>query len=67
MLRQDSLSARHTYHARVTLYSLPQSARGCLKRTFQNVMSISPAQTINVQIEPRRFGKRTPEMLGQLN
>src|SRR6266536_3163317 len=66
-LSKDSFRTQYSGDARVALDGLPQGARGSFEGSFQNVVRVATAQTVDVQIELRRFRKRSPEVLCQLN
>src|SRR5258706_10166270 len=64
---KNSFRAQYTRDALVAFDGLPQSARGCFKSTFQNVVRVAAAQTVDMQIELRCLGERSPKVLGQLH
>jgi hypothetical protein len=63
----NSFCAQHTRDPRVTVDSLAQGARRGFESALENVVRVSATQTVDMQIELRRFSQRSPEVFRQLN
>src|SRR5260370_38141618 len=64
---KNSFRAQHTGDPRVTVDRPAQGARRSFESAFKNVVRVAAAKTVDMQIEFRRLGKRSPEVFRQLN